>query len=328
MSRITQIRDVAASSKGNLSDALLQCLVLADELEYAPLGGWANLELSGYQTLESLPDFRKTHSSLMGTLFEGNRYTCGYTIPDLWIDEEYRENALTVYVYDGIYKLQTLPDDGSMGVSSVYHNWIEGTINNKLREDYGPFAGVRSVALSVPPGTYARVIGAVQQSIVRFMIELNRMYPSDEEIQAESGEHKPQLDLVFTNIVSIEKVDNLVLGGTVSEVQQTSNVTITINPGDFESLAAYLRSISVSENTIRELEPIANDLARGNTSEQVNRSFTEWMGNAVNSAPAVAGDVATEASKQAAASGIIEGVIRFAPNVTDWINAIALQLPF
>jgi hypothetical protein len=317
MSRITQIRDVAASSKGNLTDALLQCLVLSDELEYPPLTEWVNLELSDYPDIDSMPDCRKAHSSLSGTLFEGNRYTTGYSIPDLWIDEEYRERALEVHIFDGISKLLTLPDDGSMGARSTFINCVEGRINKMLREKYGPLAGMSSVALPTPRGTYAAIIVAVQQRIVWFMIELNRIYPSDEEIEAETGERTPQIHRKFAQIVSIGSVHSLVMASSASEFNQTSSVSVIVGQGDFRGLANYLRALSVPDDAIQGLEPIAADLASDEVSEETKRFFTAWLNETVSEVPDVAGDVASEASKQALAAAILQGVARFAPHAMD-----------
>lgn len=327
MSRITDIRDVAASSKGNLTDALLQCLILADELEFTPLSEWVNLELSGYSEKQSLPDYRKTHTSLRSTLYEGNSYTKNYTIPNLLIPEQFREEAVSITISDGIPALLTLPDDGSMGVSSTFLTYVEGMINHSLQADHGPWVSVRNLTAPVPPGTFTAIIGSVQHRIVRFMIELNRMYPSDEKIRAESGQNQQQLGQVFSNTVSIGNVQNLVLGSSASQINQSSNVTVAVQEGDFDSLAGYLRSFRVDDSDIRALEPIAKKLVERDLSEETKRSFSEWVNDAVSHTPAAAGDVVSEASKHALTAGIIQGVIRFAPNAADWLQTIAPHLP-
>lgn len=323
MSRITIIRDVAASSKGNLSDALLQCLVLADELNYEPLSDWANLEIGGYTEQALLPDYRKVRSALRGTLFEGYHYTTNYTIPEAFIEEELRKMVQTVYIFDGVGKLITLPDDGTLQQTVSGVDGVEGLINFRLQQESGsPFVRVRSVSLPISPGSFAGVLGAVQHKIVQFMIQLNHMFPSDDQLEESSGEKLGRVDEAFKNIISIDRADNVVFANSIATVDQSTTMMVNVYPDDFESLANYLQSLDVSNQAVSELEPIVTEIASGSRSEDVERSLKDWVGGRVSELPETAGDIAADSAKRALTDSIVQGIKKFAPKAAEWLSSI------
>lgn len=326
MSRITDIRDAAAASEGKLTGALLQCLILGDELDYQPLKDWANMELSGYKTIDMLPDYRVARSSLRGTLIEPRMHTSGYTIPETWIEERFREKAQTIYVVDGIGKLLTLPDDGSLGQTPGGGDLIEGLINNYIQEVYNPWSGVRNVMLSIPPGTFAGVLESVRHRLVQFMIEMNRMFPSDDTIEGRSGEQLHQVDEAFKGIVYIGNAEHVVLANSIGAVDQSTNITTHVSVGNFRSLAEYLQAIDLSDESITELEPLVKEIADGNQSEEAKQSLKDWIGEQVAEIPEAAGEIAADSARRALTESIVKGIKEFAPRAADWLSNI--DIPF
>jgi len=184
MSRITDIRDSILTSEGNLENALLSCLVLAEKLGYEPLRVWANFELRGYPDLEIFPEYRKGKSRLRGTFFQGNRYQTHYYVPEYLIDESIREQVTGLYVFDPFNKLLNITDDGSLnqflqGLGSVV-SLINVTIEQKIGG--GGMVYFDSINLPVLPGFNAGVLGGIRLRLIELMIELNRIFPNEESI--------------------------------------------------------------------------------------------------------------------------------------------------
>jgi hypothetical protein len=162
-------------------------LILADDLEYEPMREWVDRELSGYTDSDDVPDYRISRSHLVGTLIEGNGYVTGFSVPDHLLDSEIQELVTTIRIFDGVGKLITLPDNGELVQGLVNVSQLEGMINAALRKTHGPFVGMRSITLPIPPGTLTGVLSAVRQRLLKLLIDLNRLFPENDDISQEAN---------------------------------------------------------------------------------------------------------------------------------------------
>lgn len=323
MSRITTIRDQVADSSQKLEDALLQCLILADELGYEPLREWVDRELTGYQNPDELPDYRKSKSHLVGTLIEGANYVTNFGVPDHLLDSDLLDLVTTVSVFDGIGKLVHLPDDGSLSQGLIGRSLLESAINSALRKEHGPFVGMRSVTLPIPPGTFGGILSAVRQRLLTFLIDLNRLFPGTDDISQEASEMQPEVDRVFQSAVyNIHNPQRVVIAHDYNNSDYSINVTNNVQVGDFDSLREYLKEFDISDAAIDRFRPIAERLQKGDVSEEVEQSLVEWVGEQTKDLPKQTLEAAGSATKRAATELIVQGIKSFVPRLGGWINDI------
>lgn len=323
MSRITTIRDQVAKSSQNLEDALLQCLILADELGYEPLREWIDWELTGYMSREDLPKYRTSTSRLVGTLIEGRSYSTKFPVPDHLLDDDMLTLVTTIGIYDSIGKIIHLPDDGSLSQSIIGSSRLEGLIDAALQKEHGPFVGMRSVALPIPPGTFGGILSAVRQRLLTFLIELNKLFPGTDDISQEAPDKQPEVDRVFQSAVyNIHNPQRVVIAQDYNNSDYSINVTNNVQVGDFDSLREYLKEFNISDAAIDRLQPIAERLQKGDVSEEVEQSLVEWMGEQTKDLPKQALETAGSATKQAVTDWIVQGIKGFVPRLGGWINDI------
>ena len=96
---LDEIIDLATSDKQRLSVVLRKCLVLAQKLKNERLKAWANLELDGYKSVATIPEYRIFNASALGHLSGpfGSDAT-NVPIPPVLLREEDRYLATKVYL--------------------------------------------------------------------------------------------------------------------------------------------------------------------------------------------------------------------------------------
>lgn len=323
MGRIDAILEQAASSSSKVEDALLQCVILADELNYEPLKTWANKELSGYDDFSDLPDYRKGKSALRGTLWQGRSYRTGYTIPDVWVDESIRDTATTIYSYKGIGYMSSMRDDGKMVQHHVDMHVIESSINSMLQENNGPFVFVESVSLQIPPGHHDEILSAVRHRLVQFMIDLKKVFPDQDKIEQVASGKLPEVNDSFERFVlQIESVGTLNVGQNQEITDRSQHLTVNVAQGDFDSLGQYLTQLGIPDEQVQRLRPIAERLAKGDGSEDTEGSIRDW----VEELPEKGLEAAGEGAKKAIVEGVFQGLMKYAPRMTSWLSNV--DVPF
>lgn len=116
MSLLRQIQDAAIDSSIDLPTLLRKCKVLAARLGNDDFKRWIDNELSGYDNVGDLPEYRilsvnsKGHFS--GAFGSGMRYA---DIPLICLPEEFRENLGHSYLMQPIAAMASLVANGTSG---------------------------------------------------------------------------------------------------------------------------------------------------------------------------------------------------------------------
>src|SRR5580698_2133938 len=95
---LDDIINLAVDSKQPIGTLLRKCVVLAHQLNNDKLKTWAHSELNGYESVETLPEYRILPAPATG-LFVGPgwaRFQQG--IPSVALEKEHRDFAEIIYV--------------------------------------------------------------------------------------------------------------------------------------------------------------------------------------------------------------------------------------
>ena len=109
MSLLREIQDAAIDSNTELAVLLRKCKVLAARLGNPEFKKWVENELSGYDEIDDLPDYRiltvnsKGHFS--GPFQSGLRNA---DIPLMCIEEDFRQHLVHSYLSQGVASMESL----------------------------------------------------------------------------------------------------------------------------------------------------------------------------------------------------------------------------
>ena len=134
MAKSRIIKDLA-NGDADVFKALKRLKVLMSNLEESEVSSWINNELTGYPDPMSLPEYRVTHGSLVGTFFIGNQYNrMQYTkcpIPISKENEDIRDVILRIPVTESVPSIKALISSGKELSRPIppefYHILQEGT---------------------------------------------------------------------------------------------------------------------------------------------------------------------------------------------------------
>jgi hypothetical protein len=104
---LDEIIELATDDKHKLSVVLRKCLVLAQKLKNDRLKQWANQELNGYSSIESLPDYRIFNAPALGD-FVGMAGSSvkNYPLPAYLLKEEHKDWGNRVFLAQAVGALE------------------------------------------------------------------------------------------------------------------------------------------------------------------------------------------------------------------------------
>jgi hypothetical protein len=275
MSLLEEIQTAAVDSTSDLGAILRRCKVLAARLGNRPLEEWLLWESNGYPAEAELPDYRvwgltvKGHFS--GPFGSGLRNA---PIPTICIPEDVRESVTTFKCRQSVSALEQLlagTDGGTLQADLGDLNVLLGTRvyqGNNCLQAWGEF-GV---------GCIVEVLNAVRNRILDFALAIEKEYPS-------AGERSPGTAPIDQGRIT-QIFNTTVHGGSMNLVGSSdrSQVSLAIQPHDFDSIRAQLESFGVSAEEIGSLQEALEADPRPTSPNRFGPRVAEWMGSAIKKA--------------------------------------------
>lgn len=310
MSRFSDINNRTIGSIDHLQAIVLECMVLAAELDHEPLLTWATLESGGYRSVEDVPDYRKVRGTLGGTWQEDFLLPISDDVPIQILGNELAELIETTLLMDSIGILNTKVDDGTLRLSVNKEQELLAFINSNFTN--GRFL---TLWVRIPPGTIQTIRISVQRKVIEFMIELERLYPTHEEIEEKSTESSRVLGNDLTRSVQFNGINHVMMAENIYQTDLSNHSYQQINVEDWESLESYLEKQNVSPQDLATLKPILEKIEQGDESEEVKVSLRDWVDDSAETIAAGVGEMAKDVTKQAVTEVIVEGIKKYVPDV-------------
>lgn len=268
---VVQLQEMASDSKNHLPDLLRKALLISSKLGLNDFRSWVLSELNGYQSAEDIPDYRVIGSQLKVI----NPYH-GYQ-PFIIEDGELARLVSEVKIFESVESLQHLISRSNAQEQLTF-----------------PFPPEQKAALMRMQGGFAqleptRIIGSNQ---VKSVLEQVRTQLLDWALLLESQgilgdgiNFSAEEKAIATenqsaiNIHNFQGVLGNVSGGSVS---QTMSMTVT--PGNFDSLARYFRQQDVNEEDIKSLELAISQDPEATRTEAFGPKVSSWIGKMTSKA--------------------------------------------
>src|SRR5260370_28317227 len=107
---LRSINEGATNSQTPLGEVLRLCFRLGRLLNNKELSDWAKAEAGGYESKDSLPDYRIFKTEVWGTFSGPGLSLNNVTIPEAAIEEAHREMLFTVDMTQPVGELEQLVD--------------------------------------------------------------------------------------------------------------------------------------------------------------------------------------------------------------------------
>lgn len=217
MSLLREIQDAAVDSKGDLASLLRRCKILAARLGNEEFKSWVEQELSGYETVETLPDYRvfSVHSKghFSGAFGSGLKNA---PIPMSCIPEEFREALEHSYLTAPVSTLQALISKSKNGVlEEPWNPDLVALVGQKIYRHMNCMQAWKVV----PEANIVGALDAVRTRILNFALEIEAANPQAGEAPLNSNPiPQSTVQHIFNTYVS-GNIQNMA-AGNAGEVAQ------------------------------------------------------------------------------------------------------------
>lgn len=259
---VIQLQELAADSKNEIDDLLRKALLVSTKLQLPEYKEWILSELNGYKSADAVPEYRIIHGDLRAeNPFHG-------LVPFMIEDPELRDAVTRVVVHESVSSIQQMAS-AKKGTIGYYFGAEQEAALLRMQ---GGFAQLRPVRV-VGANRLLAILATVRTRILEWALSLEAAGIVGHGLSFSEKEKSAAMNEKTIQIQNFQGVLGNVTGGSVT---QTNSITIT--PGDFNSLASYLGQQGVPNSEILSLqEAISKDVVPV-TPGKFGESVSLWLG--------------------------------------------------
>ncbi len=249
MKLISDIINELLDERISLTVPLNKTKILATRIVNQPLLNWVNFELKGYPDKELLPPYRKTQGTILGNFINGRHQVINYPLPLPEFGEGMDEEMRTFYLFDGIATIEHFAiSKREESLISRFPDGLKRSIENILQNTNGPYFQLLQVGVSVPIHVAAHVITAVKDKLLEFMLELEKEFGLETEID-DLKKNNAKINYIMGTTINNNGDGNVINTGHKANVK--ANIHLT--KGGKAELQKTLTENDVAESDITEL---------------------------------------------------------------------------
>ncbi|HBO9749933.1 AbiTii domain-containing protein [Pseudomonas aeruginosa] len=259
MSLLREIQDAAIDSNTELAVLLRKCKVLAARLGSPEFKQWVESELSGYNDIEALPEYRvlkvnsKGHFS--GPFQSGLRNA---DIPLSCIEKDFHRNLSHSYMTQPVAALESLVEDTSGG--TLQEPWNPDLVAYVGQNIYQGMNCMQAWKV-IPVAGVVAALDAVRNRILNFVLEIEAESPDAGEAPVNSSPVSQE---------RVHQIFNTYITGTIQNVATgSSNVSQNAvqSPANEELFRELLNALHKAEGDKRIISDLANTVEEMHASQ-------------------------------------------------------------
>ena len=164
------IKDIV-EEKASLEQSLNRLYILALDVKNTTLANWAEKELSGYDSTDELPEYRKAvNLTLRYTGINGSFQVTNQPLPLSFIKKEHRDRLEIIELYDSIRYLSELASADRQSEKDV--SILAGEV---LESTKGQVQCI-SIKQMIPQAIFQNACAQVKHKMIQALMELEKNY--------------------------------------------------------------------------------------------------------------------------------------------------------
>ncbi len=271
---LRRINEGATNSQTPLGEVLRLCLRLGRLLNNKELSDWAKAEAGGYNSIDSLPDYRIFETEVFGT-FSGS-FGSGIKnapIPKIFIEEEHRDTLFKVYLTQSVGELERLTV-GRTDTNSLTIPWPgDIVLYYQQKAIYQGFVLVAAEQMMTTT-TIAGILEVIRTRVLEFVLEIEK----ELGIDMMADDNKAPLETLSQE--KLHQIFNTTIHGGTSfafgNTGTTNQYATHVQPGDLQGLKEKLAQLGVTEELITDLDTALDKDV--DSDEQPGPHVQSWFG--------------------------------------------------
>jgi AbiTii len=272
---LRRINEGATISQTSLGDVLRLCFRLGRLLNNKELSDWAKAEAGGYDSADSLPDYRIFATNVQGTfLGPFGSSLSNVSIPQAVVEEEHRAALFTVHIMQSVGELELLVGS-SEDMNSITVPWSGNTILYYQRKELIEGFGLNAAWKVLTTATIAGILEVIRARVLEFVLVIERELGID---MMNGNDNKTPLETPSQE--KIHQIFNTTIHGGTSfafgNAGTTNQYLTQVQPGDLQGLKEKLAQLGLTEELITDLDTALNEDA--DSGEQPGPHVQGWFG--------------------------------------------------
>ena len=270
-SPVIDLQALASDPSSDIFAVLMKAKMIAFKLDLTDITEWIELELKGYPTIASAPDYRRTQ----GIMKAWNPFN-GWIPVDFGDDIELSRAFTTITFTESVSSLKRALDPNPKTLQMPVPYEMVAMLN--------PGRSGTDMRWTFSAGAVEHIFSTIRNKILEWALALEKNGVFGEGLIFNQHEKAEAANVTVTNnntinnhgngVTMIGDMENTnsVVGGTVSHVQQ-QNIK-----GDFSALERMLKEHGVDDSDINELKGVIEQTPKPETKEEVEKGFGAWIG--------------------------------------------------
>jgi len=270
---LRQINEGATNSQTSLGEVMRLCLRLGKLLNNRELSNWAKAEARGYESTDSLPDYRIFETQVRGT-FSGpfGSGVKNASIPKILIKEEHRDTLFNAYIMQSVGELERLVS-GSTDTNSLTIPWSGDVIwyyqQQELLQGHALVAAEQVMTTTHIVG----ILEVIRARVLEFVLVI------EEELGIDAMNYDNKKPLETPSQEKINQVFNTTIHGGTSfafgNAGTTNQYATQVQPGDLQGLKEKLAQLGITEDLLNDLDTALDKDA--DSQEQPGSHVQGWL---------------------------------------------------
>ncbi len=278
MSLVDDIVAALSSQDHSLVDALLKTKVLLHDIGHKELVPWVNSELNGYSEDAELPTYRILPAQVLANVAGMAVQFTNHPLPIGHLTQEQRAQIQTARLPQSLAVLEKF----AAGEGGHLEAPIPLEVNGLLGKTLTQGLVIQRAWCQISQADLSQIFVQVRSRLLDFVLELR-------ERLGESNTTE-KIKAAATDVDAASLFRSAIFGDNTTIVLGSNNsthVAITNGKGDFDALAAALRSRGMEDTDIADLkDAVAADEASGETSDaapndKAGPAVKGWLGRVV-----------------------------------------------
>ncbi|MCG3783318.1 hypothetical protein [Delftia acidovorans] len=273
MSLLRQIQDAAIDSSIDLPSLLRKCKVLANRLGSDDFKIWVERELSGYDNVDSIPEYRVFSVNSKGHFSGPFGSELNYAdIPLICLPAEYRDNMSKAYMGSPIASIEALVKNNDSG--SVREPWDPDFVAHFGRKIYRDMVCMQAWKV-IPIGALVATLDSVRTKVLNFVLEIENYNPAAGEAMAnEKPVSNDTVQHIFHTYITGD-VQNFSSGST--NVSQNASLKKGVDDRVFEKMHQAILEANVPKEIQSDFREVVNQLQLSNGTSAFKEKYQKFM---------------------------------------------------
>ena len=266
---VLQLQELASDESSSVAGLLRKALLVATKLDLGRAQEWIRHELNGYADPKQIPTYRQ----IVGRLCAHNPYHG--MIPFIINNAELMEALQKIHVHESVESLLQLASSSRKGEITFAFGPEQEAALMRMQDGFVQLKPYRVVGAN----TILAIVEAVRTRVLEWALALEKEGIMGEGLSFSDREKKIAEGSQNVSIQNFQGVLGNVSGGNISQ-----SMSMMVTPGEFASLANYLKAQGVDETNISALESAVRDDPEPKGPGKFGPRVSGWIGRMVGKA--------------------------------------------